>query len=200
MVLHGDGDTDNGDEVLADEHTNGTDQEKTTATDVVNGPERGDGHTDVDDSSGDRDREGVGDTGLLEEGRTVVEDKVDAGELLPCLQEDTGKAAKENLVGAVLEAVDVRALAEFLFYAQVGLDVFELGLDFGVSLGGGDEAGEGVGSIGITAALDEETGRLGEEEHADGENTRPDELNGDRNAVSGHVGIALGGLVDACSQ
>jgi hypothetical protein len=67
----------------------GTDQEEPAATDVINSPERRDGHADVDDSSGDRDGEGVGDTGLLEEGRAVVEDEVDTGELLPALQEDT---------------------------------------------------------------------------------------------------------------
>ena len=115
LVLHGDGDTDDGDEVLADEHTNGTNQEETTATDMVNSPERGNGHAYVDNGGGDRDREGVGNTGLFEESRTVVEDEVDTGELLPSLQEDTSEGTKEDLVGAVLEAVDVRALAEFLF-------------------------------------------------------------------------------------
>lgn len=167
---------------------------------MVHGPERGNSHTDVDDSGGNRDRERVGDAGCFEEGRAIVEDEVDTCELLPGLQEDTGKCAKENLVGAVLEAVEVRAFAEFLFHSQIGLDVFELRLELGVGFGNREEAGEGVGGIGITATFDEEAGRLREEDHADGEDTSPDELNGDRNTVRRRVSTILTTLIDACSK
>ena len=122
---------------------------------MVDAPERGDGHSDIDDSSSDRNQEGVGDTGCFEEGRAVVEDEVDTGELLPGLHEDTSKAAKENFVGTVLEAVEVRARAEFFFHAQIGFDVLELGLKLGVGLRSGEETGEGAGGIGITATFDE---------------------------------------------
>jgi len=199
-VLHRDGDTDDGDEVLANEHTNSTNQEEATATDVVDGPERWDSHADVDDSGGDGDREGVGDAGLLEESRAVVENEVDTGELLPGLQEDTSECAEENLVRAILEAVSVRAFAEFLFHSQIGFDVLELRLDIGVGFGSTKEAGEGAGSIGITATFDEEAWRLREEGHADGEDASPDELNGDRNTVSRRVRTVLGGFIDACSE
>ena len=167
---------------------------------MVNGPERGDSHADIDNSGGDRDREGVGDPGLLEEGGAVVEDEVDTGELLPGHQEDTSKCAKENPVGAILETVEIRALSEFLFPSQIVFDALKLGLDIGVSFGSREEAGEGVGGIGITTTFDEVAWRFGEEEHADSEDTSPDKLNGDRNAVSRRVRTALGSLIDACTE
>jgi len=129
VVVDGDGDTDNGDNVLADDHTGGTDEQETTTSDVVDGPESGEGHADVDDVGGDGDQEWIGDTRVLEEGGSVIEDEVDTSELLPGLDKDTGHGTEENLVRTLLEAIDVRALSDFLFKTQVGLDVLEFGLN-----------------------------------------------------------------------
>jgi hypothetical protein len=60
-------------------------------------------------------------------------------------------------------------------------------LEFGVGFGYREEAGEGVGSFGITSTFNEVAGRLREDGHAGGEDTRPDELNSDRNEVSRRV-------------
>lgn len=80
LVADGNRDTDDGNEVLADQHAGRSDEEEATATDVVDGPERGDGHTYVDNVGGDSDQEWVSDARVLEEGRSVVEDEVDTGE------------------------------------------------------------------------------------------------------------------------
>ncbi|CAG8604720.1 4149_t:CDS:2, partial [Acaulospora colombiana] len=199
-IFDRDGDTDDGDEVFADEHADGTDEQETSTSDVVDGPKGGDGHDDVDDVGGDRDRERVADTRVLEEGRAVVKDEIDTGELLPGLDKDTGEGAEEDLVGAHLEAVHVRALADFFFHAQVGLDVLEFGLDVNVVGGGTEETGERTGGGVVLVFLDEESRRFGEEEHADGEDTGPDELESDGDAVRAGVVTVLACLVDDGSE
>ena len=54
--------------------------------------------------------------------------------------------------------------------------------------------------ISISMALDEVTRRLGEHEHAEGKNTRPDELDGNRDSVRAIVVARLGALVDYRSK
>jgi hypothetical protein len=49
-------------------------------------------------------------------------------------------------------------------------------------------------------ALDEVTRRLGEHEHAEGENTSPDELDGNRDSVRAMIVTRLGALVDYGSK
>lgn len=157
LVCDGDGDTDDGDQVLAYQHTSGTDEEKTTTSDVVYSPECGDGHDDVDDVGDDGDDEGVGETGIGEEGGTIVEDEVDTGELLPTLEEDTGEGTEEDLVGTHLEAIGIGALTYFFLETQVGFNVLEFGLYVGVFDGDAEETMEGDGGLFITMSLDEIT-------------------------------------------
>ena len=73
LVLGGDGDTDDRDEVLADTHDGGTVEEERAATEPLDTPHTRKGHEHVDDVGGDRDQEGVLDTRVLEEGRAVYE-------------------------------------------------------------------------------------------------------------------------------
>src|SRR4051812_16489884 len=115
--------------------------------------------------------------------------------LLPCLEEDSGKSTEENLVGSHLEAVDVGVLADLLLKAQVSLDVFELSNDVGVVRGNAEETLERVSGIAVAMALDEVTRRLGEDEHAESEDTCPDELDGDGDTERAEVVAGLGGLV-----
>ena len=64
--------------------------------------------------------------------RLTVEDEVDAGELLPRLNEDTRHGTEEDLVVGELEAVEVRALAHLLLFLQGRRDILELKLDLGI--------------------------------------------------------------------
>lgn len=116
--------------------------------------------------------------------------------MLPRLEEDSGHGAEEDLVGAHLEAICVRALADLLFHAQVGLDILEFLLDVRVVDGKGKEAGQRDGSIAVSVTLDEVTGRFWEDKHARYEDTGPDELDGDGDSVSAIVVAGLGTLVD----
>lgn len=76
-VLDRDGNTDDGDDELADSHTSSTDEEKGTATELLNTPHTRQSHEHIDNASSDGNQEGVADAGALEEGGAVVEDEVD---------------------------------------------------------------------------------------------------------------------------
>ena len=56
----------------------------------------------------------------------TVEDEVDAGELLPRLNEDARDGTESDLVVRESEAVEVRALTPLLFVLECGADIFKL--------------------------------------------------------------------------
>ena len=70
-VFDRDGDTDDGDEILADAHNDGTVDKEGTATEPLNTPHTGESHEDVHDVGGDLGQERVLDTRVGEEGSTV---------------------------------------------------------------------------------------------------------------------------------
>jgi hypothetical protein len=79
-VVEADGDTNDGNEELADKHTEGTDEEDASATESLNSPEGEGSRADVDEGEDERDEEDVVDSASgLEERSRVVEDEVDTG-------------------------------------------------------------------------------------------------------------------------
>jgi hypothetical protein len=60
-VVEADGDTNDGDKELADQHAKGTPDEQRTATPLLNGVEGDRGGADVDEGEDQRDQEGVAD-------------------------------------------------------------------------------------------------------------------------------------------
>lgn len=110
--------TNNGDNVLADTHSGGADQEELAATEIVDSPHTREGGNDIDDIGDNTHHERVGDTGLSEESRSVVENElkirkfgrgthVDSGQLLPGLEKNSGQYAETIVSGSITEAVDV---------------------------------------------------------------------------------------------
>lgn len=76
-LVEADGDTDDGNEELADEHTKGTPHEERATADLLNSVEGDGGGADVDEGEDEGDQEDVGDgTGGLQEDGRVVEDEV----------------------------------------------------------------------------------------------------------------------------
>ena len=118
-------------------------------------------------------------TRVLEEHGTVVEDEVDTGELLPCLDEDAGEGTKKDLIVRGAETVEVRRLAQLLLVLEGSTDLIEFVPDLGMLGREGDQTGESTGSIFIAVLLDEPSRRFGEEDHANSKNEAPDELNSD---------------------
>jgi len=104
--------TDDGDQELANTHAGGTDQEQPSTTEPLDTPHTRESHEHVYDVGGDSDQEGVTDTRVLEERGTVVEDEIDTGELLPCLDEDASEGTKKDFVVRSAETVEVRRLAQ----------------------------------------------------------------------------------------
>lgn len=79
-LVEADGDTDDGDDKLADCHAKGAPEEDGAAAETLDGPERDRGGEDVDDGEDHGDEELVLDgAGGLEERGGVVEDEVDTG-------------------------------------------------------------------------------------------------------------------------
>ena len=183
QVVNRDGDTNDGDDELANTHASSADQEEAAATIALDAVHSRQSHEDVDDGSSDGNQETVLNTRVLEEGCAVVENEVNAGELLEGLDEDTREGTERNLVLAELEAIDVRALAESQLLLEVGVDLLELCLNFGIISGKAGDSAEGDNGSFIFALADKPSGRLRQEEHARSENEGPDELNGNRNAV-----------------
>lgn len=77
-VVESDGDTDDGNEELADQHAKSTPDEERTTSKLLNSVERERGRAHVDESKDQRDQEGVADSSSgLQEGSGVVENEVD---------------------------------------------------------------------------------------------------------------------------
>jgi hypothetical protein len=119
-----------------------------------------------------------------------------ASELLPCLDEDTGESTKSDLVLVPPEAVGVRALAESQLLLEVLLDLSELALDVRVVGGETNETTQSGSGIGVAPTLDEPSRGFWEENHAASEDTSPDKLDGDGDAVGGCSRLVLGSVVD----
>ena len=65
-------------------------------------------------------------SGVCEENRAKVEDKVDASKLLPGLDEDTSECTKADAIIRVTETVKVRTCTECFFVFQIETNFFEL--------------------------------------------------------------------------
>lgn len=173
-----DGDTDDGDDELAEAHARSADDEQLPAADSIDEVDADDGHDGVDDISDDGNDESVANTSLLEERSAVVEDEagksrtmlksetsltncderegensLDTSELLPGLHGDTSPGAETVPVRGVPEAVQVRAATDLAFSLQRQLDFDGLSLDFGTVSGQGHETAESTSSGGIAVLV-----------------------------------------------
>jgi hypothetical protein len=93
--------------------------------------------------------------GILEESGAVVENEVNAGKLLPRLEEDAGESAEENAVAAIAEAIGVGGLTDLFFVLKVEANLVEISLDARVSDVGAGETRQCLGGSGIIAPLDQ---------------------------------------------
>jgi hypothetical protein len=119
------------------------------------------GGCDIDGRGNHGNGEAAGDTRVLEVLCTVVEDEVDAGQLLESLQRHSGELALENRRP---EAVEVRGLADALLKVVVGLDLLDLAKHGRVISRETTDTAEGLVSLVHLSCADEVARGLREEE------------------------------------
>jgi hypothetical protein len=163
-LVETDGDTDNGNNELTDQHAQSTPDEQRSSTELFNGVERDRGRANVDDGEDHRGQERVGDgAGRLQEGSRVVEDEVDTGPLLHHLKRCTedgssqvglgGEDGSRETSGPLSEPGGGRH--EGLFVFGVGDNLGEFRLDVRRRLVLSSESGKNVSGTIETAPLDE---------------------------------------------
>ena len=153
--------TNSSNDKLADSHTNGSEEQELSSAPSINQVQTGESGGDVDARGDQTDGETVGDTRVLEEGSSVVEDEVDTSQLLKSLKTTTGG---ETLAKVALEAVDVAGLSEGQFILVIGSDFSQLGLDSGVIDVKTSQFGERASGFFVLALLDVGSGGLGKNE------------------------------------
>lgn len=220
-VVETDGNTNDGDEELANQHTKGTDNENWATTESLNSPEGEGGRADVDEGENERDQERVLDgASRLEEGSGVVEDEVDTSpkkvlnqlidtriqENLPLLHhlkrstKDGSAEVRLCFPEAALETVGPAAEPggvgdESTLVFLIGNNLSQLGLDE-LGVGGlATNAAERRSSSVDSASLDKVSRRVGKEHKTTAKDNSPDELKTDGDAVGG-LGLELLGAVD----
>ncbi|KFZ18290.1 hypothetical protein V502_04170 [Pseudogymnoascus sp. VKM F-4520 (FW-2644)] len=198
------GDTDDTDDELRDDHAHGTDDENTATAEALDDPEGERGAQDVDEGGHEGDEEGVVDRAEGgEEDCSEVEDEVDTSQLLHHLEdyaEDRAADVGGALADGAVEAVGPALESDSIGWPRTDARALELVLDVvGVNWLATNGC-EGLGGALELALLDEETGRLGQEEETSREDDGPQELHGDGDTVGSGIIAALGGVDDAVGE
>lgn len=191
------GGADAGDDEFAHHHAHGPVDEQRAAAEAFDRVEGNGRAGDVDGRGDHGGQEGpiteAGEADLLEESRVVVEDEVDAGELLKHLQ----RRAEEDLAAvgvAVLEASAEAAqpphLAQLLLVFVVGLDFGQFVQDVLAVVWLTTHARQSDHGLVQPTLFDVITGRFGEEEQAGGQDDGPQKLDRDGNPERAGVGEA----------
>jgi hypothetical protein len=140
--------------------TDGAEEEQVAAAHLLDHVQPREGREDVDAVGDDLDDERVLEVRVLEVLRAVVEDEVDAGQLLQRLEQ---ASRQEALSDGALEALLVARLADALLDVEVGLDLAEL-LEEGRVIGGqAPELAQRYRGLVRMALLDQEARGFGQE-------------------------------------
>ena len=126
------------------------------------------------------------------EGRGVKWKLTDPGQLLQSLEEATSRQTEAQ---TTLEAVQVRGRADGELVVVVRLDFRQLFDDGRVIDGQAAELGEGLRGLLVAALSDQESRRLGQQQHAPDQDDGPQELHRDRDPVGPAVVPVLRGVV-----
>ena len=174
------------------EHEAGPEDEGLAAAKVLDHVQTAKGGDEVDGAEDDRGDEAVGEPGALEDGGTVVEEVVGAGELLQALQEHAeGNPVEHARAGQKLVPhLHTRLGVELL------LDLVEFLDDHAVVLGHPVQLGHGApGTVDLAVAILEARG-FGEEGHAAAQDQGENDGQTKGDAPLGGAVQALGSQVD----
>jgi hypothetical protein len=122
-ILAGGGSSKNGNEELRHSHADSTQKQNRTSSPLINSIETGDSRADVHTAGNQTDNKLILESRVLEELGTVVEDKVDTGQLLESLEETS---SKKTLSKVTLETLDVAGAsnAHLVFMVRTNLGKF----------------------------------------------------------------------------
>lgn len=158
-------------------HETETTQQERATTPLVDPEDGGDGESDVEnvvDGVGDEVDPATGETGTFEDVDDVVHHDVHTGKLRPHLDSAAEVDTPQN---AGLEEIEVGLGTFVTLELDLGPDFSVLEKDELILLVASTvKVGEDLEGLGFAALVEQPTGRLGEPEHADGENEGGDGL------------------------
>jgi len=195
-LVESNGDTNDGNQELTDQHTTSTNDQKRTTTKLLYSVEREWSRSDVDSSEDHGNDEWVGNgTGGLEERSRVVEDKVDTSPLLHHLKRSTENGAAKVRVGSTETTAEASSPGadetsswdDTALVLIVGDDLSKLGLNV-FRLGWlSTKSGEGSRCLFELTALDVVTWGIWESQETTSKDKGPCELDGNWDAVLSRV-------------
>lgn len=177
-------DSDGSYDKLRDGHSGGSDEEERSSSVLVDGPDSGNGHDDIDDVGDDGNSESLSDSGVEEVLSTVIEDKVDTSELLESLNSDSGPHPHSILSGSVAEAVGVGDGSDRSLSVQVGSNVGKLSVNLCAVDRGTQDSRESLHGLLVASLHDQPPRRLWQEGESSGKDGGPDDLKSDGDSVA----------------
>ena len=134
---------------------------------------------------------------MLKEVCSVVEDEVDTSQLLECLKTHSGQ---EPLKHATADAVHIPTSSHLSLILVIGLDLVQFLNQDRVVNWELSETAHRLGSLIVLTLLDQVTGGLRKNEHPNGQDESPEELDGDWDPVRPRIRAGVCTLVRTSSK
>lgn len=179
----------------ADEHPDGTTNQRLATTIVLDNVETDDGNTKVDASQDHLSHVTVVKTGRCKNGVAVVEDEVGTGKLLQRLQDDPKNSAVEHT--RTSEDFKNTSLSGSVFFIKLVLHVGDFFSNETVVVGNTIQLDHGSLGFFDTAHAVGIARRLGKKQNTDTEDQRPGKTDAHGDTPGGGRVHALGAIVDA---
>lgn len=120
-ILAGGGSSQNSNEELRNSHANSSQKQNWASSPLINSIETGDSRADINTASNQTDNKLILKPRVLEELSTVIEDKVDTGQLLESLEETSSKKTFSKVTLETFEITGAsNAHLEFMVCADLG--------------------------------------------------------------------------------
>jgi hypothetical protein len=198
IILTGGGGSQDGNEKLRDAHANSAHKQDRASSPLVNGIETGNCRTDIDTAGNQTDNKLILEPRVLEELSAVVEDEVNASQLLKRLEETS---SKKTLSKVTLETFDVASASNTHLVLVVCLNLGKFIEQSRIISGETSQFGQASDSTFVVISLDQVAGCFRKDQHADYKDNGPCELDGDWDAIRTGIITSMGGVVhNSCQQ
>lgn len=191
-ILTGGSCSQNGNKELRHGHADGSQEQDWASSPLVNSVKTGNSRTNIDTAGNQTDNKLILEARVLEELRAVVEDKVDASQLLESLEQASGE---KTLSKATLETLDITGASNAHFVFMVSPDLGNFFKQSGIISRETSKFGQTPDGSFVVVCLNEITGCFGKDKHADHKDNGPCELDRDGDAVGAGIIAGVGGVV-----